>query len=202
MLKRNKYSLFLILLLITTLILVGCSSSSTINNDEDTIVYKTYSTNDFSYKYPSSWNTTSDNEFLNNIRSLFPVDMYSSGVVSEGNNYQQKFSVIALDVSNYITDITETDLIDFAYGYDSSFRNNNPTAVLIESSQLLFNNNSAVKLVYEFFDSESNKDMKLEVLATYKGLNFYMIFYGSEKSGFSDSIGIFTEMKESLKFYE
>jgi hypothetical protein len=55
MYKKRKYFIILSLLLIVTLSLVGCGGSDPVSDATDELVYKDYSTDDFSFKYPSSW---------------------------------------------------------------------------------------------------------------------------------------------------
>ena len=201
MYKKRKYFIILSLLLIVTLSLVGCGGSDPVSDATDDLVYKDYSTEDFSFKYPSSWTASTNDETLNELRSDIPVENYGSGVILEGNTYNQMYGIIAFNNS---TEYTEEELVLIADTYEAMIkaREIEPSASFIERSTLNFNGYSAEKLVFEYFYSEVNKEMKAEIIISAKGNKLYLIINEANKDSFSNTVGIFTEIKDSTKFYQ
>jgi len=188
--------MFLILLMV--FIISGCNGSSNVNEVDETI-YNYFSNKDFAYKYPSEWVTTTHNQYLIDYENIYG-DLYSSGAMTEGEK-ETSFGILALDLSSYTSYISESDLIDMKDSFKTSFENNTYSAKIVEESYLTINNRQAIKVVYEYFDTEANDTLKFDVIFSYKGLNVYLIIYGSKKSNYNQNLGIFTEMKDSIELY-
>ena len=53
----------------------------------------------------------------------------------------------------------------------------------------------ASKLLY---DIDGEEDIKLAVVVTINGYKYYMIYYSCKEINYSDMIGLFTEMQNSI----
>lgn len=129
------------------------------------------------------------------LQSIYGSNIYSSGAITKGDN-QQQFAIIALDMSSYQSSISQYDLLYFMTGFQANFEYNYSSATLLEESSTSIDGQSAIKSSYEFgYDPRS----RLDIIATYKGLDFYLIFYGTEYAGdYNNNAGLFNDMKDSI----
>lgn len=199
---KKKYFLLIYILVFSLFVLSGCGGSSSDPNEN--LVDNSVTTQDFSYTYPAQWSTTKDDEdeelsdAKNLFQSIYGPNIYSSGAVTRGRD-NQMFTIIALDFSSYVNYINQDDLINFKNNFELSFESNNTSANLLEESYTTINGQSAIKMVYEY---NYNPRSKINLIATYKGLNFYMIVYGTEDSNdYYDNLGLFLNMQDSIRLY-
>jgi hypothetical protein len=197
---KKKQFTFISLILISVLILSGCGGGDSDPNDN--LVDDNVRTQDFSYTYPAQWETTQNDSFLTNFKNLYNdvlgYNAYSSGALTKGTN-EQRFAIMTLDVSSYQSSLSQNDLIDFKNSFQYSFEYNNSSATLIEEANTTIDGQSAVKMSYEFGYSPRSR---LDIIATYRGLKFYMIVYGTEDvSNYNDNAGLFNDIKDSINLY-
>jgi hypothetical protein len=202
MYKKRKYFIILSLLLIVTLSLVGCGGSDPVSDATDELVYKDYSTDDFSFKYPSSWTAITSSDFISSIRSGIETDYYGSGVHLEGTSYGQQYAIIAFDCSSEATnEITADDVYEIAAEFDQLILDMEASASIQETSSLDFDGNPAKKTIFRYYNSDIKKDSKLETILIGKEYKLFFIVSEATIDGYSNSIGIFTEIKDSTKLY-
>ena len=205
MYKKRKYFIILSLLLVVTLTLVGCNGSDPVSDATDDLVYEEYTTEDFSFKYPSTWTTSTNSETISSLRSEVSTDIYASGVHLEGESYGQQYVIIAFDYSTVdgATELTEENLDmvtnEFYNIIDSGELE--PSASIQETSSLNLDGNPARKIIFDYYNGEFKKDMKVELILSIKGYKLFLIMHEASKDNYSDSIGMFTEIKDSTNLY-
>ena len=197
--KQKKFIYIVIVILSISLFLSACGGGNP-TGINDNLVYKTYTNNDFSYKYPADWENSYTDPVLDSLEDMimdFPGLYYSSGAVVIGND-QRRFLISALEFPG--SSIIQEDLEEFIGGFMEGIKYSNPNVSFSEISNLTIDNNPAKKVVY--IQPFENYSIKADVIATYEGTTFYLIVYGCKESNYNSTLGLFSEMRDSIVLYD